>query len=157
MRGSKTTAYINSTIENKGCKVHFRETTCGRGTSLGNGMLLRYNRHLCCGGSKSGGFCLQGGVSLKAYVTTTRELKWYNRGNLLVSDSANKCVHLFRAQDGTYLGVLLKEGEPGLESVCNIQKIRWCDKTKTLLVAHRRQPDDLPIWLTALELRLPTH
>ena len=56
------------------------------------------------------------------------------RGHLFVCDfkKGNKCIHLFSASDGQYLGCLMKDkeelGDPG--------RIHWCEKTSSLITAY---------------------
>ena len=53
-----------------------------------------------------------------------------NHGHLFMCDYKNRsrCIHLFRASDGQYLGCLVKdEEELGVPA-----KIHWCDKTSSL-------------------------
>ena len=56
------------------------------------------------------------------------------RGHLFVCDwkNGNRCIHLFRASDGQYLGCLMKDeeklGAPG--------NIHWCKKTSSLISVY---------------------
>ena len=83
---------------------------------------------------------------LFAYNTNTNKLEWKvdrkppgmekdiylggvttdKRGHLFVG--GNKCIHLFKASDGQYLGCLVKDDkELGVPA-----RIHWCDKTSSL-------------------------
>ena len=96
---------------------------------------------------------LAAGNSLLAYNTHIGKLEWKvdrkppdmeksidfhgvttdKRGHLFVCDwmDGNKCIHLFRASDGHYLGCLIKDeeelGAPG--------RIHWCEQTSSLITA----------------------
>ena len=95
-----------------------------------------------------------GGVH--AYVAGTNELEWRvsntggrhqpgginavgitsnGRGQLFICDVANGCIQMF-STDGTFLGTVLKSGD---QMLGNPLKIRWCNKTRSLLVAHNRE------------------
>ena len=54
------------------------------------------------------------------------------KGEIFVVDTANKCVQMFSI-DGIYEGVILKEGQHGINTPCHIA---WCMKTSSLIVAH---------------------
>ena len=55
------------------------------------------------------------------------------KGEIFVLDTANKCVQMFSI-DGIYEGVILKEGQHGINTPCHIA---WCVKTSSLIVAHK--------------------
>ena len=85
-----------------------------------------------------------------AYVAGTDKLKWYasgnqygldkwmnavgitsnGRGQLFVCDTSNNCIQMM-SMDGTFLGTVLRLENP--------QRIRWCCKTSSLVIAHRKQ------------------
>ena len=93
---------------------------------------------------------LAAGNGLFAYNTNTGKLEWKvdrklpgmekdmdcvgvttdKRGHLFVCDwkNGNRCIHLFRASEGQYLGCLMKDEEehdPG--------RIHWCEKSSCLI------------------------
>ena len=96
----------------------------------------------------------QGGVH--AYIAGTDELEWRvsntggrhqpggmkavgitsnGCGQLFICDAANCCIQMF-STNGTFLGTVLKSGD---QMLGNPLKIRWCNKTRSLLVAHNRE------------------
>ena len=88
-----------------------------------------------------------------AYIAGTDELEWSihgrqpgmdssinavgitdnGRGQLFFCDTSNKCVQMI-STDGIFLGTVLRSGRKGLG---NPLRIRWCDKTKSLVIAHQ--------------------
>ena len=56
------------------------------------------------------------------------------KGHLFVSDN-NKCIQMFSASDGQYLGCLIKEGEQGLGE---LGQMCFSDSTSQLVVCHRK-------------------
>ena len=95
-----------------------------------------------------------GGVH--AYIAGTDELEWRvsntgsglqpggmkavgitsdGRGQLFICDAANCCIQMFSA-NGTFLGTVLRCGD---QMLGNPLKIRWCNQTRSLLVAHNRE------------------
>ena len=91
------------------------------------------------------------GNDLFAYNTNTGKLEWKvdrkppgmeknmvfhgittdKSGHLFVCDwmNGNKCIHLFRASDGQYLGCLIKDKEElGIPA-----RIHWCKKSSSLI------------------------
>ena len=116
------------------------------------------------------------GEDLKAFSQDSKHVKWHihgslqgttdhirvsgvtsdDRGNLFVCDFANKCVHLFKAEDGTHLGVLLRQGEAGLGVS---RKVGWCCKASTLVIAHViseqvKEKQQNIVWLAAFQLNI---
>ena len=105
-----------------------------------------------------------------AFVAGTDNLRWYfggyhrgidkwinavgitsnGRGHLFVSDIGNNCIQML-STDGTFLGSVLRGGKNGLG---NPQRIRWCSKSNSLVIAHKRQglfSIDVIQWLYSLE------
>ena len=56
-----------------------------------------------------------------------------DNGRLFVADTANECIQMFSAADGQYLGCLMKQGDQGLTWP---NRLRWCDTSSSLIVAH---------------------
>ena len=104
-----------------------------------------------------------------AYVAGTDNLRWYfggyhrgidkwinavgitsnGRGHLFVSDIGNNCIQML-STDGTFLGSVLRGGKSGLG---NPQRIRWCSRSNSLVIAHKRQglfSIDVIQWLYSL-------
>ena len=94
-----------------------------------------------------------GGVN--AYVAGTDYLKWHvggdqpgidkwmnavgvttnGWGQLFVSDMSNKCIQML-STNGAFLDTVLRREKLG---VWNPQRIRWCDKANSLVIAHEKQ------------------
>ena len=88
---------------------------------------------------------------IHAYNSTTGQLKWSvqkkipsgifnsygvtgdSNGRLFVTDYNNKCIQMFSASDGQYLGCFMKQGDQGLG---NVYRLRWCETTSSLVVGH---------------------
>ena len=104
-----------------------------------------------------------------AYIAGTDNLKWRiggchrgiekwmnavgitsnGRGQLFISDMSNKCIQML-STNGTFLGTVLRRGKLGLG---NPQRIRWCDKANSLVIAHEKQglfSIDVYQWLYSL-------
>lgn len=102
------------------------------------------NKHLLL---TTGGF-----DGVNAYNTDTDQVEWCKkgtltgmeeqmmaegvttdgRGHVFISDESNRCIHML-SNKGSYLGVLLKEGEQGLGRP---RLVHWCSETSSLVVAH---------------------
>ena len=57
------------------------------------------------------------------------------KGHLFVKDLNNKCIQMFSASDGQYLGCLIKEGEQGLGE---LRQICFNASQSQLFVSHRK-------------------
>ena len=89
---------------------------------------------------------------MHAYNSTTGQLKWsaqkkipsgtFNssgvtadgNGRIFVVDDTNKCIQMFSASDGQYLGCFMNKGDQGLRDVI---RLRWCVSTSSLVAAHK--------------------
>ena len=54
-------------------------------------------------------------------------------GRFFVADATNKCIQMFSASDGQYLGCFMKPGDQGLGI---LYRLRWCEATSSLVVAY---------------------
>ena len=112
---------------------------------------------MCCVSFRRNGLLVTaqsyGGVY--AYIVGSDNLKWHiggyhrgidkwmnavgitsnGRGQLFVSDMSNSCIQML-STNGTFLGTVLRRGKLGLG---NPQRIRWCDKANSLVIAHEKQ------------------
>ena len=88
---------------------------------------------------------------IHAFNSTTGQLKWTVQkkipsgtftsygvagdgyGRLFVADDTNKCIQMFSALDGQYLGCFMNKGDQGFG---NVRRLRWCETTSSLVVAH---------------------
>ena len=57
------------------------------------------------------------------------------KGRLFVKDLNNKCIKVFSASDGQYLGCLIKEGEQGLGK---LGQMCFSESMSQLVVCHRK-------------------
>ena len=71
------------------------------------------------------------------------------KGRLFVKDMNNKCIQMFSALDGQYLGCLIKEGEKGLGL---LGKICFSASTSQLLVSHNSHRTDWKIHIAVLNV-----
>ena len=97
-----------------------------------------------------------GDERLQAFQADTGQIKWSNKdvhlsglneemkpfriaadgnGRLFVNDENNKCIEMFSASDGQYLGCLIKEGEQGLGDLWGMC---CAEATSQLVVSHRK-------------------
>ena len=87
---------------------------------------------------------------IQAYNITTGQLKWSvqkmpnqtwqsysvagdGNGHFFVADYTYSGIKMFSASDGQYLGCFMNKGDHGLGDV---YRLRWCEATSSLLVAH---------------------
>ena len=85
-------------------------------------------------------------VPIQAYNSTSGQLKWSaqksfesfnveadDNGRLYVADTTYKCIKMFSASDGTYLGSFIKRGDQGLGIPYGLG---WCETPRSLVVGH---------------------
>ena len=57
------------------------------------------------------------------------------KGSLFVKHFSNRCIQMFSASDGQYLGCLIREGEQGLGE---LGQMCFSESTSQLVVSHRK-------------------
>ena len=114
-------------------------------------------RDMCCVtcGKKDLLITTHGCGGVHAYFTGTNVLMWYfggshpvidkwinavgvttnGRGQLFICDTNNSCIQML-STNGRFLGTVLRSGNQGLG---NPERIKWCKKANSLVIAHEKQ------------------